>query len=148
MNRVPILVALLMAGVLVCSAKPAQAQFYGRGASAFLLNPYMGLYPPQSSAAMGHYIRPGMMQLQRTLAGQRATLQRLEASAGRQEQAARTRDARLSRIAPLAPIRPTGTGSTFMNYSHYYPGMGARGAAPVRTYPGPRRAPSHSLGIY
>ena len=75
MNRVPMLLGLLIGCVLVCSAEPAHAQFYGRGASNFLLNPYMGLYPPHS-AAMGTYIRPRMMELQRTLAGQTASAKR------------------------------------------------------------------------
>ena len=43
-------------------------------------------------------------------------------------------------------VRPTGTGSTFMNYSHFYPGYGTGPAAAATARRPPRTPPPPSRG--
>jgi hypothetical protein len=111
MNRVQVAVTVLIGCVLLLgSAQSAHAQ---RGTSPYYqrptLSPYFELFR-RDSAPLGTYhsfYRP-RVRLQDTLGRQYAHTE-------------------VSEAQRLGPIRPTGTGSVFMNYSHYYPGMSPAG---------------------
>ena len=78
------------------------------------LSPWFQLYQDNPGPLSNYhtYVRP-RMELQKTLDQQRADLRRQNArvnSLGQQ----------MSGMQRAYPIRPTGTASSFMNYSHYY----------------------------
>jgi hypothetical protein len=126
MNRKQVALTILIGCVLLCaSAAPAHAQ---RGSSPYFqrptLSPYFELFR-RDSAPLGTYhsfYRP-RVRLQDTLSRQYADLQRQQASI----RSLREQVSQVSEAQRTGAVRPTGTGSVFMNYSHYYPGLGAGG---------------------
>ena len=142
MKRVQAVVVILVGCVAVGSVQPAQAQSrYQIDRPTF--SPYLQLFRTGPSL-LGQYhswVRP-RQELQRTLAGQSAAIRRQQGSIqGLQGEVAR--------FGQTGPTRATGTGSSFMNYSHYYPGFGGAGSSggSRRNYT-PSRGNSGSYGGY
>ena len=116
MKRLHLVLLVATASVLWWSVPSAHAQRPSR--SPFrtrpALSPWFDLYrsDPGPLGNYHSYVRP-RMELQETLDQQRAGLRQQGArinSLGRQ----------MSAMQQAYPIRPTGTASSFMNYSHYY----------------------------
>ena len=99
-------------------------------------SPWLGL-GYEDPGPLGPYlshVRPEI-ELRETLRGQDARL-RLQ-GAGLQGL-----QSEVTRLGQPASVRPTGTGSVFMNYSHFYPGLGSSpGARAART--SPRQMPTY-----
>ncbi len=116
MRRVQLVLVFSIVCVLVAWERPANGQRASRYRPARqTLSPWFGLYN-RESAPLGNYhsyVRP-KQQLYNTLWQQHSNLRRQDASIralGQQVSGTKQRDA----------VRPTGTSSTFMNYSHYFP---------------------------
>jgi hypothetical protein len=120
MNRVPLLRPLLVGCVLLCWARAADAQYLQRPA----LSPYLYLNrrDPGPLGPYLSYVRP-QQQLRSALSQQSRHLQQQQASI-------RSLRQQVTQIGETGSLRPTGTGSVFMNYSHYYPGFS--GVSPRR----------------
>jgi hypothetical protein len=152
MSRVGIAGGLLAAGLLVCLSGPAQAQAPFWSPLPYLggrsLRPYLHPFGPYGRS-LGYslpYMRSQQRELRQAIGRQTAVLQLQEA--GVQQLRRRVSEIH-SQAVPRAPIRPTGAGSTFMNHSHYYSGMGSRGgAAPRRGTTRPTRSGSFSARSY
>jgi len=108
------------------------------------LSPWLGLgfQDPGPLGPYLSYVRPEL-ELRETLRQQDARLRR-------QGTGLQGLQGEVSRLAEPAAVRPTGTGSVFMNYSHFYPGLGSSpGSRAART--SPRAMPSYrppSFGGY
>ena len=140
MSRVQVVVAFLVGCVVVCSAELAEAQSrYSINRPTF--SPYLHLFRT-GSPLIGQYqsyVRP-KQALRRTLAGQTAAIQR-------QQRSIRGLQSEVTRFGETGPTRPTGTGSVFMNYSHYYPSASTGGGGRTYTRP-PQSSRSGSYGGY
>jgi hypothetical protein len=107
----------------------AQRQYYAPSLNRPTLTPYLQ-YFRADPGVLGPYfshVRP-RLQLQRVLGRQAAEIQQ-------QQAATRAIGNRLTYFEQSGSVRPTGTGSVFMSYSHYYPSLGSGGAsaAPARS---------------
>jgi hypothetical protein len=100
-----------VACLVLGSIQAAQAQYPSPALSPWL---NLGRRDPGPVGPYLSYVRP-QQRLERTLSGQSASLQQQQASI----QTLRTD---LSQMQ-WAPARATGTGSVFMNHSHFYPGF-------------------------
>jgi hypothetical protein len=127
MSRLPICLALLIFSIAVSSGQPAEAQFPGYRPARPTLSPYFDLYR-RDSGALGPYhsdFRP-RQEFRRAIQQQGASLQQQYATIS-------SLDRRMSLVErPPQAVRPTGTGSVFMNYSHYYPTSGRSGSSGSR----------------
>jgi hypothetical protein len=125
MRRVRVIRVVLMAGMLLPLARPASAQVRapGYGPATPTLSPWLNLYQKQAGPVDNYhmFVQP-QIQLQNTLRQQELTNQRQTAgmtSLGQQmTQMEQDRQ---------APVHPTGTGSVYMSYLHYYPALGGTG---------------------
>ena len=148
MKPVQVVVAFLVGCALVGSVDVAEAQ------SLYLdrptLSPYLHLFR-SDPGPLGQYrswVRP-RQELQRAMTGQRAAIRG-------QQRSIQGLQGEMSRFGTTGPTRATGTGSTFMNYSHYYSGFGGarssggsrRNYTPSRGYSGSYGGSSGSYGGY
>jgi len=122
MKRGLLVVGLSVAGVLVClvPAAPAQQRVPRYRPSTPTFSPYFGLFRQDSGLLPNYYtfVRPEQ-QLRQSLRRGEARLRRQGADLGSLQ-----RQVSVFEREVLAP--PTGTGSVFMDYSHYYPALGRR----------------------
>lgn len=123
---------LLTSCVILClAASVAEAQYRGGASSGF--SPWLNLYR-RDPGPLGPYlsnVRPEQ-RLRRTLYQQGASLQRQSAGLS-------TLGEQMTVFGRTGTLRPTGTGSGFMNYSHYYQFQRPM-AARRRAMPPPRPA--------
>ena len=145
MKRLQLVLALSIASVIVSQVnmayaqrsrssirtmqRPSRAPYYPTRPA---LSPWFDLYR-RDAGPLGNYnsiVRPEL-RLQDTLNRQQQSIQRQNEGLGRQDERLNWQRQRLQfqgvRIRVLeeatfgkSPVRPTGTGSTFMNYSHFY----------------------------
>jgi hypothetical protein len=90
------------------------------------LSPWFGLYQ-QNSGPLDNYhtfVRP-QIELQNTIQRQRTAIQRNSAGI-------RSLDQDMTDLHEHGTVRPTGTGSVFMDYSHFYP-QGKAGGRSTQT---------------
>ncbi len=127
MSRIQLAATLLIAGLLFSWGRPVQAQGYVPQRPVF--SPYLNLYNRDSGILNNYftYVRP-RQQLQTALERQQANIQRQRASIQQHNQAIRGLQYQVSELNRRTGVRPTGTGSWFNNYSHYYqfPTVGGR----------------------
>ena len=121
MNWLRLVLVFLAVSVVLTCVRPARAQGFGSRyrPSMPTLSPYFNLYR-RDSGPLGNYhtfVRP-QQQLRRELQQQSTSIQRQNASL-------RSLGQQVSRLERPSSVRPTGTGSVFMNYSHYYPSGGS-----------------------
>jgi hypothetical protein len=110
-------VALAMGVLARCPVASAQAAYNAAGGT---ISPWMNMFQrhPGPLDNYNSYVRP-QLELQRAVNQQNVALQR---------QGSQIQTLRLGmEEAQEATIPVTGTGSTFMNYSHYYPQKGVGG---------------------
>ena len=140
MRRVPIVAAFLIGLAVVGSVQPAQAQTRYR-IDRPTFNPWFQLFR-QDPGPLGRYhsyVRP-TQQLRRTLTGQAIRIEQQQARIGALQ-------GQVTTLQEIGAVRPTGTGSVFMNYSHYYTGAGGGGGS--RSYSRPSSSGySGSFGAY
>jgi len=138
MKPIQVVAAFLVGCAMVGSVRVAEAQ------SLYpTFSPYLQLFR-SDPGPLGQYhswVRP-RQQLQRTLGRQSAAIRS-------QQRSVQNLQGEVSRFGTTGPTRATGTGSTFMNYSHYYPGFSTGGttAGKNRNYT-PSRGHSGSYGGY
>ena len=123
--------AILALGLLLLAASSSRAQVLAPG-NRPVFSPWFGLYQRNSGPLDNYhtFVQP-QIRLENTLQRQHIAIQRTNegvASLGRE----------LSQFGEQGPVHPTGTGSVFMDYSHYYPSLS--GSAPTRVR-GPRMSP-------
>lgn len=124
MNRLLLLLATLIGSALLSCVQPAEAQYPPPRSPYFSssrFSPWLELYrrdPGVLGAYLSH-VRP-RQELQSILGQQALSLQRQQASV-------RSLQGQVYRLEQAGSLRPTGTGSVFMNYSHYYPALGFGG---------------------
>jgi hypothetical protein len=111
-----IVVATFLAALFALTPRPAAAQGYYVPPGGSPFSPYLDLYRRDTGLLNQYYnfVIP-RRQLAQTLDQQRTAINRLET----QVQSVRGQ----LRPAPTANIGPTGVGSGYMNYSHYYSGL-------------------------
>jgi hypothetical protein len=114
-SLIPLCFALVIAGVCVPSLF-AQMGYYSENGT---ISPWMNMFQRHPGPLDNYhsFVQP-QMQLQRTLALQGAALQRHRTEIQSLGQA-------MSESQHEGGIPPTGTGSVFMDYSHYYSGGGS-----------------------
>ena len=112
MRRLPLIPAFVFLCLVVVSAAPSWAQRYRPSSPP--LSPWFGLYNRDSGALDNYhyYVRP-RQQAYRALREQRHEIQR-------QRSDLHTLGQQVLSMRQPNSLRPTGVGSTFMNYSHYY----------------------------
>lgn len=136
MNRLQIPLAFLIVCILVFSVQTVHAQRPYRPTRP-TLSPYFDLYR-RNPGPLGPYhsdFRP-RQEFRRAVQQQNAGLQR-------QNTNIRSLDRRMSLFErPPATVRPTGTGSVFMNYLHYYNLRGLSGSSGGRHSWSPQPAQS------
>ena len=115
MRRLPLIPALVFLCLVGVSATPSWAQNRpSYTPSSPTLSPWFGLYN-RDSGALGnyhYYVRP-RQQAYRALQQQHNEIQR-------QSSDLHTLGQQVLSMRRSNSLRPTGVGSTFMNYSHYY----------------------------
>ena len=128
MKRVQLVVAFLVGWGVACWSQPAEAQrYYGRRPT---LSPYLHYFRGPGPLGQYHsHVRP-RVELRSTLAGQAGAIRQQQRSIGALQ-------SEVSRFGTTGPTRATGTGSGFMNYSHYYPGGSSGGAGRSYSRPAP-----------
>jgi hypothetical protein len=112
---------LLTAGLLLCLATTAEAQ---RGSSRYniprrpTISPWMDLFSQETGPLDNYhsFVRP-RQRLYNTLGNQNYQLQQQGGNI-------RNLGKQVTRMERPAFVRPTGTGSSYMNLSHYYPMQG------------------------
>ena len=129
MKRLPLVVSLSAAGLLACCLVPpasAQQRVPRYSPSRPTFSPYFGLFRQDSGILPNYYtfVRPEQ-QL-------RETFRRGDATVRRQGAAIDSLERQVSVFERETMARPTGTGSVFMDYSHYYPGYSGVGRPPTR----------------
>jgi len=143
-RSLPVLV--LLVGVGLCwLAEPTLAQPPLPIRDRPTLSPWLNLYrrDPGPIGPYLSYVRPEQRLLSR-LSQQRTAQARQNAAIG----ALRGQLSELSQLGPETAIAPTGTGATFMNYSHFFGGTGgavARSSGPSWTPPPPSRGGGYSM---
>jgi hypothetical protein len=112
-----ILLSVLVAGTVCTSSAFAQARYFpSRGP----ISPWMNIFQRKPGPLDNYhsYVQPDL-QLQRTINQQNESL--MQHSRGLQVLGQEMANDQRER-----QVRPTGTGSVFMEYSHYYPMKGGR----------------------
>jgi hypothetical protein len=122
MRKMLILAGLASLG-LFSLATPAAAQQRYVPPSRPTLSPYLNYFRGDTGVLDSYntFIRPRQI-LDQTLAQQQAGLRNLQAQVG----LIRSDMNSAGGLVRPAGVSPTGRGATYMNYSHYYPGMGGR----------------------
>jgi hypothetical protein len=124
MRHSPIALVILVAAIIHSTAPASDAQYpgvrnirsrYSRPPRP-TFSPYFDLFRTDNTGPLGNYhsyVRP-KQQLYDTLWQQHSNLRRQDASI-------RALGQQVSGTKQWDRVRPTGTNSTFMNYSHYFP---------------------------
>jgi hypothetical protein len=130
-----ILVALIACAALAPAAV-SQAQSSGYRPWKPTISPWFSLYNRNRGPLDNYnmYVRPET-ELRDTLQQQASGIQRNSAGL-------RSLGHDVNQLQEEGPIRPTGTGSGFMNYSHYYPALGQGKAAARHGTSSPKPASS------
>jgi hypothetical protein len=114
------LILPLALGCILCASQSAWAQRLQRYQPPYgpTLSPYLEYYRRPSGVLNNYhmFVRP-RVELRQTLRSQQQQILTLDRE---------LRRAAVSQVRE-AEVAPTGTGSGFMNYSHYYPSAGASG---------------------
>lgn len=124
MKRLPFVLVFVFVCTLVSCLRPAHGQGYSsryRSLGRPTFSPWLDLYR-RDPGPVGPYlsnVRP-RQELYRTLQGQEAGLRRQTAGLQRQETGILSLQRRVTQLERGGVMAPTGTGSVFMNYSHYY----------------------------
>ncbi len=124
MRRLPLIALFVFACVGSLSVSSVDAQsYYGPSyrPSRPTISPYFQLYN-RNSSPVGNYhgfVRP-RQQVYRSFQQQNRTNQQQNRINQRQSSDLRSLGQQVLSIRESGSLRPTGTGSTFMNYSHYY----------------------------
>jgi hypothetical protein len=123
--------ATLTLGLLLLGASSSPAQVMAPGARP-TFSPWFGLYQRNSGPLDNYhtFVQP-QIRLENTL-------QRHQAAIQRNNEGVASLDRELSQFGEPGQVHPTGTGSVFMDYSHYYPALGGSQITPSR---GPRIVP-------
>jgi|SRR6185437_2726146 len=105
-------------------SRPRAPRQYRGVANEPYVSPYLNLVRPGSDPGLNYYtlVQPLLQQQQINLQ-QNRNVQNL----GRQLQQQQAEI--MTPYGAVGRLRPTGRGATFMNYSHYYPGLGAGSSA-------------------
>jgi hypothetical protein len=123
MNRLPIHLVLLIISIVLSCVQPTHGQLPRYRPTSPTLSPYFDLFR-RDTGPLGGYHSDYLprQEFRRSIQQQGARLQQQNASI-------RSLDQRMS-LAEQPPysVRPTGTGSVFMNYSHYYQVPGHSGS--------------------
>jgi hypothetical protein len=122
MTRGSVQYATLAFGILLLAATSSYAQVLAPG-NRPPFSPWFGLYQRNGGPLDNYhtFVQP-RIELDNTLQRQQAAIHRNYegvASLGRE----------FSQIGEQGQVHPTGTGSVFMDYSHYYPALGGSGRA-------------------
>ena len=139
MQRVLIATTLLTGVIVLASARPAEAQRYRLNHSTF--SPYLQLFrrDPGPLGQYHSYVLP-QREVQRTLAGQSAQIERQQAGI-------RSLQGQIGQFRQTGPMAPTGLGSSFGNHSSYFGNHSAgTGGGAGRTYSVPRTSRGSSRG--
>ena len=114
MRWIQITLSVVSVGIVFFSAQPARAQYAYVPLQTPSLSPWLNLgqYDLGPSSTYLRWVRPEK-QLRETLYRQQLSIQR-------QNTAVRTLGTQIMQFQQEGSLRPTGTGSGFMNYSHYY----------------------------
>lgn len=118
--------AMVTAAIVTCAASTGSAQLY-RPPAGPTITPYLDFFNVPINPMLGNY---------HTFVRPRADLQSRLSDLGT---SVRNQDRRLDRLSDdfqqtrHAQAAPTGTGSTFMYHSHYFPGTRQQGRAMPRT---------------
>ncbi len=122
MKRWQLALTVMTALALFGSVRQASAQYgsgrsmqYGRGLSSPRLSPWLNLFR-REGGSLDNYHRFVRRDIQL-----RDTLKRQQYGLQRQATAINSLGNQFLQAQQNAAVRPTGTGSVFMNYSHYYP---------------------------
>ena len=122
MKRPQIALMFLIACVVLAGVRPAHAQrSWPYRPSRPTLSPWFGLYQ-YNPGPLSNYRQHVLPEIER-----RDTLRRQDLAIGRQSAGLRSLGQQMSRFERASSMRPTGTGSVFMNYSHYYQFQGSYG---------------------
>jgi hypothetical protein len=110
-------------------ARPRGSRQYRGVASEPYVSPYLNLARPGTDPGFNYYtlVQPQLQQQQFNQQQNRRT-QALQRQVYQQQAEIMTP------YGAVGGIRPTGRAATFMNYSHYYPGLGAGPSAGGRRY--------------
>jgi len=138
-TKVFVFAAVVAVVAMLCSPAMAQPRYTP---SRPTFSPWLNLYQRNTGVLDNYhtYVRP-QVELERTLRQQDLAL-------SRQSAALRNIQGQLNRERP-AQAGPTGVHSTFMNYSHYYPGAstGGLGARSKQSWtPRPSRGSYYGYG--
>ncbi len=117
-----LILMLLGASVALLSVCPAYAQRGNpRQRNHPSFSPWLDLYRRDTGVLDNYhqFVRPEI-QLRKTLDQQRRAI-------NRQDRGLQTLGRDFGRFQRKSMARPTGTGSVFMNYSHYFPSAGGTG---------------------
>jgi hypothetical protein len=109
--------------LLVASSSPAQVLAPGNRPT---LSPWFGLYQRNGGPLDNYhtFVRP-QIQLDNTLQRQHLAIQR-------NNEGVQSLSREVSQLADQGQMHPTGIGSVFMDYSHYYPSLGGSAVRPAR----------------
>ena len=127
---------LALAGIVACVARPGYGQVpFGGGyqPSQPIFSPWLNLYQRNTGALDNYhtYVRPEM-QLQEAMQQQGALLQRQDSRLNLFEN-------QIGDLEMSSGMHPTGTGSVFMSFSHFYPQTESRSSRNYARPSAPRR---------
>jgi len=114
MRRLPLIAAFVFVCLVGVSTTPSWAQRPSYRPNTPTLSPWFGLYNRDSGPLSNYhnFVRP-RQQVYRALRQQRSEIQRQSSDLHMLGQ-------QVLGMRQTNSLRPTGIGSTFMNYSHYY----------------------------
>jgi hypothetical protein len=120
MARRSAICATLTLGILLLAASSSYAQVLAPG-NRPTFSPWFGLYQRNGGPLDNYhtFVQP-RIELDNTL-------QRHQAAIHRNNEGVASLNRELSQFGEQTQMHPTGTGSVFMDYSHYYPSLGGSG---------------------
>ena len=125
-------IVLMIAGTGVASTASAQDPYTPYRPATPTISPWLNMFRRDPGPLDNYhtFVQP-RIQAQQTLRQQEAAIQRNQAAIGSVNEQLTQIEAQRE-----TSIRPTGSASTFMNYSHYYGGRGATGQPPPKATSG------------
>jgi hypothetical protein len=134
MAQLRVVVGFLASGVLLLSALSASAQVSSYRPPTPTLSPWLNLYgnTPGPLDSYHSYVLP-QLQLRDAMRQQDARIQNL----GHE----------VTRLGESGEVPPTGTGSVYMSYLHYYPALGTPTSAPFSPSIYPSSPPRRDAGF-
>ena len=129
-NARVLLLTVLATCVVVCSARLADAQARSRPSTRTpavrrpTVSPWLNLYRRDGGPLGGYLsdVRP-RQELYRTLQRQSASIDRERVAGARREAGIQALQRQVLDLQRRSEALPTGIGSVFMDYSHYYPAL-------------------------